>query len=74
MRKSLVQPLTTLSMTSWRQVHTSLSSNQRHVDAVKKLADEKRGVFRVLNIGKPKPMGKKKAFEERRNEVKALPR
>ena len=74
MKKSVLKQFSNVAI--WRQVHTALVSNQRtkYMDAAKKLEDEKRGVFRVLDLGKPRPFGRKKAFIERRNVVKAPPR
>ena len=74
MKKSLLKQFSNVAIC--RQVHTALVSNQRtkYMDAAKKLEDEKRGVFRVLDLGKPRPFGRKKAFIERRNVVKAPPR
>ena len=76
MKNSLLHQFSTVSVYQWRQVHTTVVSNQRakYIDAAKKLEDEKRGVFRVLDIGKPRPFGQKKNFTERRYVVKAPPR
>ena len=76
MKNSLLYQFSTVSVYQWRQVHTTVVSNQRakYIDAAKKLEDEKRGVFRVLDIGKPRPFGQKKNFTERRYVVKAPPR
>lgn len=58
-----------------RQLHTSVIQNARRGSPQEIVENEKRGVFRVLDIGKPKPFIRKN--EIKRNDrfiVKAPPR
>jgi hypothetical protein len=78
------KPLLTmmLTLTSRRQVHVSAVMNaepgggrdSRPKDLEKMVSDEKRGVYRVLDIGKPSPFEKRKPFEARRIKTKGPPR
>ena len=66
---------------STRQIHLSAQNETRwqnvkdRIDPARMVENEKRGIFRVLDIGKPKP--KKfgpRVFEDRRFKIAAPPR
>ena len=48
------------------------SKNRKALETM--VSDEKRGIFRVLDIGLPKPMGARRAWKSDRKIVKATPR
>ena len=65
---------------SVRQIHLSASNEFRHnmrdrIDPAKMVENEKRGIFRVLDIGKPKPKKfGRRVWEDRRYKIAAPPR